>query len=31
MSFMDIVNKISPLLDEEREKKLTGEMLSKLY
>ena len=31
MTFDDIVNKIAPLLDEEEEKKLTGEMLSKLY
>ena len=31
MTFVDIVNKISSLLDEEGEKKLTGEMLSKFY
>ncbi len=31
MSFVDIVNKISPLLDEEEEKKFTGQILSKLY
>ena len=31
MTFVDIVNKISSLLDEEGEKKLTGEMLSEFY